>query len=162
MWGWGRSGLFKAIVAFLLLLGASWLALDYYIPSPPSKITMATGPRGTGLDFFGRQYREAFARAGVELDLRQTAGAVENFKLLHDPNSGVKIGIVPAGLSDSAHAPEILSLGVAYTPPLWLFYSSDEPIDGLPQLKGKRIAVGPPGSGVRAAIRIPRTAFQYA
>jgi len=149
MWGWGRSRLLKVVVVVLLLLGVSWLALDFFIPAPPSKITMATGPRGTGLDYFGRRYREAFARAGVELDLRQTSGTMENFTLVNDRNSGVQIAIVNGGVAENAQVSGLLSLGVIYTPPVWLFYSSAEPIDGLPQLKGKRIAVGPEGSGVR-------------
>src|SRR5262249_60640360 len=32
-----------------------------------------------------------------------------------------------------------------------IFYSSDEPLDRLPQLKGKRIAAGPVGSGIRVS-----------
>jgi NMT1-like family len=34
----------------------------------------------------------------------------------------------------------------------WIFYSSDEPLDRLSQLKGKRIAVGPVGSGTRFSV----------
>ena len=139
------------LVAILCVLGLSWLVLDYFIPAPPSEITIATGPRDTGLDYFGRRYRDLFARAGVKLDLRETTGSEENFGLLHDQNSGVQIAIVAAGVSDSTQAPEILSLGVVYTPPFWIFYSAADPLDSLPQLKGRRIAVGPPGSGVRIA-----------
>jgi TRAP-type uncharacterized transport system substrate-binding protein len=45
----------------------------------------------------------------------------------------------------------VLSLGTIYNSPLWLFYSSNEPFDRLSQFKGKRIAVGPAGSGTRSA-----------
>jgi hypothetical protein len=45
----------------------------------------------------------------------------------------------------------VLSLGNAYTNPFWIFYSSDEPLDRLSQLKGKRIAVGPAGSGTHVS-----------
>src|SRR5262249_21898092 len=38
---------------------------------------------------------------------------------------------------------------IVYTSPFWIFYSSDEPLDRLSQLKGKRIAAGPVGSGIR-------------
>ena len=49
------------------------------------------------------------------------------------------------------HAPGLLSLGTVYNNPFWIFYSSNEPVERLSQLKGKRIAVGPVGSGTRAA-----------
>jgi hypothetical protein len=45
----------------------------------------------------------------------------------------------------------LLSLGTVYNQPFWLFYSSNEPFDRLSQLKSKRIAVGPAGSGTRLA-----------
>lgn len=100
-------------------------------------------------DYYGRQYREIFARYNVDLELRETAGAVENVKLLQDPKSGVQIGFVTGGVSDAKHAPDVLSLGTVYNQPFWIFYSSNGQLDRLSQLKGKRIAVGPVGSATR-------------
>jgi len=148
MWRWGRSGLLKAAVAILLFSGVSWLALDYFIPAAPSKITIATGPRGTTLDYYGQRYRDALQKAGIEVVLRTTAGGVENFRLISDPKSGVDIAMVGGG-QNSREAPELESLGTTFYVPLWVFYSSDLSIDDLAQLQGKRIAVGPEGSGVR-------------
>jgi TRAP-type uncharacterized transport system substrate-binding protein len=45
----------------------------------------------------------------------------------------------------------LLSLGTVFYQPFWLFYTSNEPLDRLSQLKGKRIAVGPVGSGTRVS-----------
>src|SRR5215472_3807822 len=87
----------------------------------------------------------------VELELRATAGAVENVKLLQDPKSGVQIALVNGGVSDGNHAPGLLSLGTVYNQPFWIFYASNEPFERMSQLKGKRIAVGPIGSGTRAS-----------
>src|SRR5262245_49142041 len=56
-----------------------------------------------------------------------------------------------SGISDGKHAPGLLSLGTVYNNPYWIFYSSNERLDRLSQLKGKRIAVGPEGSGTRAS-----------
>lgn len=149
MWKLKRGPVPLSVIALLGVLGLSWLVLDYLIPAPPTKLTMATGPRGTGLDYFGRRYREAFARAGIDLDLRETAGAVENLRLVHDQSSGVQIAIATGGLTEQA--PELLSLGMVYAAPLWVFYSSPEAIDQLSQLKGKRLAVGAEGSAVRTS-----------
>ena len=123
--------------------------LDLFHSAPPSKVAMATAFKGASFEYYGRQYREIFARSNVELELRETAGAVENVKLLQDPKSGVQIAFVTGGVSDGKHAPGMLSLGTVYNNPFWIFYSSNEPLDRLSQLKGKRIAVGPVGSGTR-------------
>src|SRR5262245_42647436 len=125
------------------------LALIHFIPAPPSKVVMATAFKGASFDYYGRQYREIFARNNVDLELRETAGAVENLKLLQDPKSGIQMGFVTGGVSDAKHAPDILSLGTVYNQPFWIFYSSNEQLDRLSHLKGKRIAVGPVGSATR-------------
>src|SRR3974377_587811 len=131
------------------VIGVASLALIYFIPAPPSKVVMATAFKGASFEYYGRQYREIFARSHVELDLRETAGAVENLKLLQDPNAGVQIAFVTGGLSDSKHTPGVLSLGTVYDQPFWIFYPANRHLDQLSQLKGKRIAVGPEGSATR-------------
>jgi len=151
MLGYSRWQLFKGLAAAVAIVSIVSLVLIYFFPAPPSKITMATAFKGSSFEYYGRQYREIFARSHIELELRATAGAVENLKLLQDPKSGVQIAFVLGGVSDGKHAPGLLSLGTVYNNPYWIFYSSNEPFDRLSQLKGKRIAVGPVGSGTRAA-----------
>jgi TRAP-type uncharacterized transport system substrate-binding protein len=87
-----RGRLIAGIAALALIIGASWIALEYFVPSPPFRVTIATGRKGTTFEYFGERYRARFARAGVELNVRETAGAFENVKLLRDPHSGVQIG----------------------------------------------------------------------
>ncbi len=144
-----RRNLTRGFVTVVLIMAVSWIALEYFVPSRPSKITIATGRKGTTFDYFGRRYRERFARAGVKVELRQTAGALENFRLLQDPKSGVDIAFTTGGIADSSQAPEMLSAGLIFSVPFWIFYPSGESFDDLTQLKGKRIAVGPEGSGAR-------------
>jgi hypothetical protein len=80
---------------------------------------------------------------------------LENLIELRKRDSGVQIAFVTGGLSNGKRAPGLLSLGTIYNQPFWIFYSSSESLDRLSQLKGKRIAVGPPGSGTRyAALKI--------
>jgi TRAP transporter TAXI family solute receptor len=151
MLGYNRRQLFKGLAASFCILGIISLALIYFIPAPPSKISMLTGNKGGPFDYYGRQYREIFARSNVDLELRATNGAVENMELLKDPKSGIQISFMLSGISDGKHAPGLLSLGTVFNQPFWIFYSSNEPVNRLSQLKGKRIAVGPAGSGIRAA-----------
>src|SRR6516225_5043404 len=140
---------FRALTGILGTVGIGSLALIYFIPAPPSKVVMATAFKGASFEYYGRQYREIFARSHVELELRETAGAVENLKVLQDPTADVQIAFVTGGLSDSKHAPCVLSLGTVYDQPFWIFYPVNRPLDHFSQLKDKRIAVGPEGSATR-------------
>ena len=144
-----RWQLLKGLAAIVAILTIISLALIYFIPAPPSKVVMATAFKGASFEYYGRKYRQIFARNHIDLELRETAGAVENVKLLQDSKSGVQIAFVTGGVSDGKHAPGLLSLGTAYNQPFWIFYSSPEPLERLSQLKGKRIAVGPEGSATR-------------
>jgi len=149
MHGFSRWQIFSGLAAAVFIAGVISLALIYFIPAPPSKIIMATAFKGASFEYYGRQYRDIFAQNHVELELRETAGAVENVRLLQDAKSGVQIAFVTGGISDEKRAPGLLSLGTVYNQPYWIFYSSPEPINRLSQLKGKRIAVGPVGSATR-------------
>src|SRR4029077_3999239 len=145
-----RNGrLIAGLAALALVIGAAWLVLEYLVPSPPFRVTIATGRKGTTFDYFGERYRAQFARAGIELDVRETAGALENLKLLRDRNSDVQIAFSTGGISDSTQAPDLRSMGLIFNVPFWVFYSSSQSLDSVTQLKGKRIAVGPEGSGAR-------------
>jgi TRAP-type uncharacterized transport system substrate-binding protein len=149
MLGFNRWHLVKVFAALLLIVGMSWLALDYFIPAPPSKFTIATGAKDQTYEAIGKKYRDILARSHVEVDLRLTNGAGDNIKLLDDPRSGIRVGIAQGGISDSDRSPDLLSLGRINYQIYWIFHRADEPLDDLRQLKGKRIAVGPPGSGQR-------------
>jgi len=153
MLGFSGWQLFKGWVLAVGTMSVVSLALIYFIPALPSRVIMATAFKGSSFEYYGWQYREIFARSNIELELRETAGAAENVKLLQDPKSGVQIAQVVGGVSDGKHEPGLLSLGTVYNNPFWLLYSSDEPFDRLSQFKGKRIAAGPVGSGTRSVSR---------
>ena len=153
MLGFSRWQILKTSAAAALTVGTISLLLIYFIPAPPSTVTMATSFQGSTFEYVGQRYRDIFARSHVELKLRETTGALDNIELLKNPNSGVQIALVFGGISDGERAPGVLSLGTVYTNPFWIFYSSDEPLDRLSQLKGKRIAAGPVGSGIRDLVR---------
>ena len=141
--------LIAGLTAFAFVVGASSIALEYLVPSPPLRITIATGRKGTTFDYFGEKYRARFARAGIELNVRETAGALENLRLLRDTNSNVQAAFLTGGISNSTQAPDLRSMGLIFNVPFWVFYSAGQPLESLTQLKGKRIAVGPEGSGAR-------------
>ena len=149
MLGFNRWHLSIVLSAILCSAAIAWLALEILIPAPPTKITIATGQRNQIYQAIGNSYRTILARSGVDVDVRLTNGAVENLALLNDPHSGVTAGIVQGGISDGTQSPDLLSLGQINYQVYWIFYNATETIADLRQLKGKRIALGPEGSGQR-------------
>ncbi len=49
---------------------------------PPSEFTIATGRQGGAYYAFAKQYQEEFAKQGVTLNIRETAGSLETLDLL--------------------------------------------------------------------------------
>jgi TRAP-type uncharacterized transport system substrate-binding protein len=117
---------------------------------PPHRIVMATGPEGSAYEEDGKRYRSALAKAGVEVQLRSTAGSVETAELLRDPRSGVSVGLMQGGVVGAANTPGLESLGTVAYEPLWWFRRSEDQGVGADGLRGRKIAIGPQGSGTRA------------
>jgi TRAP-type uncharacterized transport system substrate-binding protein len=133
-----------AILAILLAAGTYIVAT-----LPPRTIVMATGPEGGSSYELGGRYREILARSGVDLKLLPTSGSLENLRLLRDPKSGVSVGLLQDGLADGAQTSGVEALGTVGYEPLWLFHRSG--IGGtLGALAGRRVSIGPEGSGGRA------------
>lgn len=135
-------------LAVILIVGAFALALRFVQPAPPRTLIMATGPLDSGYHAFGRRYQAILARDGVSVELRTSAGSLENVARLTDPESDVEVGFLQAGTAFAANAPELVSLGSLYYEPLWVFYRGPA-IEDLDGLRGKKIAIGLPYSGVR-------------
>jgi TRAP transporter TAXI family solute receptor len=118
---------------------------------PPRSITMATGPEGGGYNEIGSQYQALLARSGVQLRLVATAGSVENLALLRDPRSGVDIALVQGGSVGKA-AGELESLGTLFYEPLWIFHRGGLEGTTLAALRGRKVSIGPVGSGSHALL----------
>ena len=82
------------ILLTVVLLWLAYLILD---PTPPRKVVMATGSEQGAYAEFGKRYVAELARFGVKVELRSTAGAAENRRLLRDANSGVDIAFMQSG-----------------------------------------------------------------
>jgi TRAP-type uncharacterized transport system substrate-binding protein len=149
MLGLSWSSLLKGLAAILCIVGVVSLALLYFIPAPPLKILMAAGTKSGSYVVLAGRYKKILARAHVELVLRNTAGGAEHIKLLQDQNSGVSAALVQGGISDSEHAPGLLSLGRVNYQIFGVFYRGTEVLDDLTELKEKRIAIGSVGANAR-------------
>jgi len=149
MLGFTRWHVFKMLAAILCVAGLTWLGMAYLIPAPPSHITIATSPQGEHYHILGTRYQGILSGTDIKVDLRLTDGAKENLRLLNDANSGIQIGFMQGGISNSRLAPDLISLGRLDHQIFWLFYPTGETITDLTQFRGKRIGLGAEGSGDR-------------
>ena len=120
-----------------------------YQSKAPDNIVMTTGFESGSYAIFGERYQRILAREKIHLKLLPSSGAVENLKRLNDKSYRVDAGFVQDGTSSPSEASNLVSLGAIGYAPLWVFYRNEETFNYLSELKGKRIAIGPEGSGVR-------------
>ena len=142
--------LFSSLALIGLAAVALWWALQFLQPPPQRTLVISTGPEQGAYHAFARGYQKALARAGIRTELRPSAGSVENIKRLLDERSDVLAALLQGGIADEKAAPNVLSLGGIFLEPVWIFNRSGETIQRFGQLRGRRIAIGPEGSGTRA------------
>jgi TRAP transporter TAXI family solute receptor len=138
-------GLAAVLILIAVVATVAWLG-----PLPPRVVTMSTGTPGSDFDLYSRQYQAILKRSGVQLRLVPSAGSVENLRRLNDPRSGVSVALVQGGLTSEAQSPELESLGTVFYQPFWLFMRREISAARPEDLRGKRIAIGPEGSGSRS------------
>jgi TRAP-type uncharacterized transport system substrate-binding protein len=71
------------------------------------------------------------------------------------PNSKADAAFVQGGLTEGVDISRVVSLGTVFAQPVMIYYragiaASAEPIERLTELYGRRVAIGPQGSGTRA------------
>jgi TRAP transporter TAXI family solute receptor len=145
-----RHGLSLYAPAGLLVVAAFVLAYQFVQPAPPRLLTLAAGESGGAYHAFAARYRDRFAREGIEIRVLETAGSGENLDLLREGQADV--AFVQGGMLGSADPGGLTALGSLYFEPLWLFHRRDLELDRLSDLRGRRIAVGPPDSGTRVLV----------
>jgi len=147
---WLTAGSVIALVAAVFLVTSRFVT-----PAPPHKMVIAAANKGSPYYRWAEEYQKTLGQSGITLEIRETTGSVENLQLLNDDKSGVQLGFVQGGIASSRDNPQLLSLGRVIYEPLWVFYRGDAKIDRLAELKGKRVLVGPSGSGTyQLAIRL--------
>jgi TRAP-type uncharacterized transport system substrate-binding protein len=147
-----REWLIVITPAALLVLIAFAIATRFIEPAPPRVIVMSVGAAGGAYDKFARLYADILARDDITLDIRPSSGAGQNLERLQDPDSEFSVGFVQSGVGSSDADGHLLSLGRMFHEPLWVFHRLPGNPDRLPQLRGKRLAIGTPGSGTRSLV----------
>ena len=139
------------------------LAYLWLDPQPPKTVRLATGPAQSAYDEFGKRYKAALARNGIEVILVPSGGSTANERLLRDDKAD--LAFVQGGTSGGQDARPLVeglqSLGSLFLEPVWLFYREDAAkkkvpggtLTSLTQLQGMRLNAGSRGSGVPRMMR---------
>ena len=133
-------------LTFITVLAVVWVVRS----APPRKLVLTSGPAGSSFERWAEAYKAILATHGVTLEVRSSAGSLDNFQRLKAAGSTVDVGFLSGGMAEGTDLHGIESLGSIAYQPLWVFYRSETPITRLAELSGKRLAVGGKGSGTRA------------
>jgi TRAP-type uncharacterized transport system substrate-binding protein len=143
--------LLAVVMTFLVLFAAVFW---FFYSEPPHTIVITTGPVSSMFETNAYKYRESktFTNKHVKEKLRilPSKGSRENLDRLSDPNFKVDVGFVQGGITNSNYMAKLVSLGSVSYEPLWVFYRSGTPAALLSEFKGRKIAIGPEGSGTRS------------
>lgn len=132
---------------------------------PPSSIRLAAGPRDEHEYQIASLYADFLEREGLAVEVIPTEGALANMALLQSgaADAGFILNMATLAVDDNVVTRSGVSVGlmalagIDYVP-LWGFYRSeletDDPLDELADLRGRRVAFGAPDSGTRALSRL--------
>ena len=149
-WAFFGPGLLITLLGFIL-------AYSFVGPPPPKTLRFASGSSWGAYNKFARQYQEVLAKQGLKIEVLESKGSSENLELLSQGKAD--IAFVQGGLLPRDASVQLECLGSVYYEPLWVFVRSKTIPRELSELRGKRMAIGPVGSGTRAiALEILRDA----
>ncbi|KJS57606.1 TAXI family TRAP transporter solute-binding subunit [Streptomyces rubellomurinus] len=154
-----RSPLWRTVLVLALLLagfGGWWLSAGRSPDYPRGETRFATGSASGVYDRYGRLLQTHVARAmpGVRLALDNTAGSVENLDRVATGRDSFAIATADA-VADY-HGPgrdRLRAIARLYDDYLQLIVPADSPVRRTADLKGLRVGVGEPQSGVAPVTR---------
>ncbi len=143
---------YVAALAAALLIGAVLVfAVFWFIhAAPPKTLVITSGTPGSSFETNAFRYRQILARSGITLKIVPSHGSLENLERLQDPSVHVDVGFVQGGISNGPNRGKLVSLGSVSYQPLMIFHRGTNSLSRLSEFSGKRLAVGPVGSGTRA------------
>ncbi|MXU66032.1 TAXI family TRAP transporter solute-binding subunit [Oceanomicrobium pacificus] len=117
---------------------------------PPEQVSIAAGRPGGGYYSFAEQYRDILARDGIEMTIVETAGSMDNSRLL--ATGEVDIALIQGGTPVS-DAVGLEALAAVFLEPFLILHRSAITDAADPtNWADLRVAAGEPGSGTRIAI----------
>jgi uncharacterized protein len=149
----------KNLVWILVALGVVFVigvVAAVFLSLPPHTFTVLTGREGGAYYAAAQEYQKIAAADGFVIKIVPTAGSVEALKALEEGKGDV--AFIQGGIAAQGDPAKVETLVNVFYEPVWIFYrkalAPDAPIETLPELKGKRIAVGEAGSGTNQLARL--------
>lgn len=137
------------IVGLIVLLAAfGWVMTIVVEPAFQRTIVMTSGADNGIYRGFADRYAPILKHAGIKLDIRDSSGSVENYERLRDPKSVYDIGFIQSGTTRPKETDNLQTIAAVSYEPIWVFYRGETTVDRLTQLRGKKISMGVPGSGL--------------
>ncbi|KVA21768.1 TAXI family TRAP transporter solute-binding subunit [Burkholderia ubonensis] len=132
----------------LILAGLGWVLVSVIQPALRHTIVMTTGADNGIYRGFADRYAAILKRDGITLDIRSSSGSIENYERLTKPDSEYEVGFIQSGTTTPKEMDHLQTIAAVSYEPIWVFYRGSTTIDRLSQLRGKRIGIGVPGSGL--------------
>ncbi len=145
-----RDLLLIGLPVVVVTAALAWLVVKFLQPAPPNTIRLISGPESSSYRSTAEKYKELIEARGVKVVVLPSRGSKDNLEQLANPASQVDVGFVQGGLTDGIDTSRLVSLGSLFPQPMMVYYRHREPVEILSQLRGKRLAIGPEGSGTRA------------
>ena len=117
-------------------------------PPPPKSITFAAGGVDGQYYALATEYKDRLAEHGINVDVLETAGTVENYELLASGEADV--ALLQGGIAGDVERENTLSLGGVLAEPFWIFVPASSDVIDFGDLDDADIAAGASGSGTRA------------
>ncbi|MEO1187426.1 MAG: TAXI family TRAP transporter solute-binding subunit [Pseudomonadota bacterium] len=139
-------GPLAAVILILLIITMRFVA-----PPPPMELRFAAGGQDGRYYALAQQYADALAVHGIEVEVLETAGTVENYQLLN--SDAADVALLQGGLATPDSLDNLKSLGGMFAEPFWIFSRADQVsqlVSDFGDLENVRIAGGDIGSGTRA------------
>jgi hypothetical protein len=144
-----RDMLLVLLPVLMLTLALGWLAVKLIRPAPPDTVVILSGAEDSTFHNTAKRYAKIIRKHGIQVKVVVTDGSAENLQRLLDRKQAADVGLVQTGLAEAEASQGLNSLGTMYVQPFLVFYRDRKTLDRLTQLRGKRVAIGPDGSGTR-------------
>jgi TRAP-type uncharacterized transport system substrate-binding protein len=138
------------VLPVLLLIAAGVWAATRFVRPAPGTVRIIGGVEGSSYRNNADKYKKIIEAHGVKVEILPSRGSLDNLLMLANPKIAADVAFVQGGLTDGVDISRLVSLGSVFAQPLMVYYRGAEPVEILTQLKGKRLAIGPEGSGTRA------------
>ncbi len=145
-----NKSIFLYVYYFLIPISAIFiLSIAFFYYFPTNSVKIISGPKGGFFSSVAEVLKSDLDEYGVKAEIEYLDNTVEIINLLENDHSQKgRIGFLAQEV-DGEDYPHIYSLGAIAIEPLLIFSRVESDIRDIRELKGKRIAIGPIGSGVR-------------